>query len=574
MQARTGVVCSALLLAAAALSLAGPALAGETLTYTYDALGRLVKVSHSGTVNSNTNACFAYDPADNRDNVTVSTTGDCTSTPAVSFSVSDVSVKEGGNLVFTVTKTGSASGTLSVDYATADGTALAPGDYTAKSGTLTFLSTDTSKTVSVSTVDDSAVESSETALLNLSNASAGSAIGDGQGIGTITDNETDCVGINFTIASNGPVSEGANSVFTVTKHGTTSNSCSVDYATANGPGTFPAAAPGDYTAKSGTLTFTSSETSKTVSVATTNDTTAENDETFSLTLSNPMNGSILGSPSTATATIIDNDRCAGVSFTVASNGAVTEGGGSTFTVTKSGSTTWLCSVNYATANGTAVAPGDYTAASGTLTFTSTQASQSVIVSTVEDSTIESAETFALNLSGPANGGILGTPNSATATINDDDSGGPCSAVSFSVNDPPLVVEGNPLTFTVSKAGATSSSCSVSYATANGTALAGTNYAAKSGTLTFTSTQTSQNVVVTTIDTQRAKGIRTMFLNLTNATGDASITDSQGTGSIDHSGTLCTTCLQSADPDPEPPSTDSTAPPDSSTTDPAPAPPEE
>lgn len=450
MRARSAVVRSTLMAAAASLAIA-PAFAGETVTYTYDTLGRLVKVVHSGTApNDGVSANYSYDHADNRNNVTVATAGS---------------------------------------------------------------------------------------------------------------------GVSFSISSNGAVTEGTNSVFTIIKTGTAAGSLSINYATANGT----AAAPGDYTAKLGTLTFTAAQASQTVSVTTVNDTGVESPESFSMTLSAPTGGATIGNGS-ASATINDDDvapPCNGVAFTISSNHAVTEGDASVFTVTKSGSASGSCNISYATGNGTAVAGSDYTAKSGTLTFTSAQASQQVGVATTDDAAVESAETFSMSLSSPTGGAALGSPSSAAATINDNDVAAPCAAVNFSVNDPPLVVEGSPLTFTVSKGGATSSSCSVSYATANGTAIAGTNYVAKSGTLTFSSAQSSLNVVVTTIDTQRAKNVRTMFLNLSNAGGGATISDSQGTGSIDHSGTVCLTCLQSVDPNPEPTSTDSTAQPDSSATDPTP-----
>lgn len=58
-------------------ALGSAATANETLTYSYDALGRLVKVARAGTVNNNASECYAYDPASNRSNVTDSTTGDC-----------------------------------------------------------------------------------------------------------------------------------------------------------------------------------------------------------------------------------------------------------------------------------------------------------------------------------------------------------------------------------------------------------------------------------------------------------------------------------------------------------------
>ena len=59
-------------LAAVALALLGStaASATETITYTYDARGRLIKVVHTGTVNNNNQACYKYDKADNRTNVT------------------------------------------------------------------------------------------------------------------------------------------------------------------------------------------------------------------------------------------------------------------------------------------------------------------------------------------------------------------------------------------------------------------------------------------------------------------------------------------------------------------------
>jgi hypothetical protein len=63
----------------ALLGLAAPASATETITYTYDALGRVIKVVHTGTVNSNLKVCYTLDAADNRTKVvTVTTTSNCT----------------------------------------------------------------------------------------------------------------------------------------------------------------------------------------------------------------------------------------------------------------------------------------------------------------------------------------------------------------------------------------------------------------------------------------------------------------------------------------------------------------
>lgn len=119
--------------------------------------------------------------------------------------------------------------------------------------------------------------------------------------------------------------------------------------------------------------------------------------------------------------VASDSACAGVTFKIASNGAVTEGISSVFTVTKSGTSASSCSVSYATSNGTAVLPGDYTSATAVLVFTSSQASKTVSVATIDDTVVETAETFTMALSNPSGGSALGAPSSATATINDNDS---------------------------------------------------------------------------------------------------------------------------------------------------------
>src|SRR5215207_6500876 len=93
---------------------AGSAWASETATFTYDARGRLTQTSHSGGPNNGIASCYSFDKADNRTNLTIGTTCSA-SPPGPSFSVDNVAATEGGSLIFTVTKSGSASGTTTVD---------------------------------------------------------------------------------------------------------------------------------------------------------------------------------------------------------------------------------------------------------------------------------------------------------------------------------------------------------------------------------------------------------------------------------------------------------------------------
>lgn len=296
----------ALALFPALLFLGAPGHAGETITYTYDARGRLIKVVRSGTVNDGIGSCYAYDNADNRLSVTTGTNLECSSeNPSVTFSISSNGpVTEGTNSVFTVTKTGTATTSVSVTYATANGTAVAPGDYAANANTLTFTTAQNSKTVSVTTVDDSTVESSETFLMTLSAPTGGAVLGTATATATIINDDAGaCSGVNFGTSSNGAVTEGTNSIMMVYKNGTSSSSCTVNYSTASGTAT----AGSDYTATSGTSTFTSTQTVKAVSVPTINDSLVESSETYTFTLSNPSNGADIGPFGSATGTINDND---------------------------------------------------------------------------------------------------------------------------------------------------------------------------------------------------------------------------------------------------------------------------
>ena len=112
-----------------------------------------------------------------------------TGPPAISVSDATVQEAEGAVLVFTATLSHASSRTVTVDYATSDGTAVAGSDYTAASGALTFNAGDTSQTVQVTVLTDSEDEGQETLTLTLSNPSQ-ATLADATGTGTITNGES------------------------------------------------------------------------------------------------------------------------------------------------------------------------------------------------------------------------------------------------------------------------------------------------------------------------------------------------------------------------------------------------
>jgi hypothetical protein len=291
------------LLTASVLALASAARAGETITYSYDVLGRLVATSSSDTVNPGVTSSIGYDSAGNRSVYASSVSG------APTFSVSEAAAVEGGGLVFTVVKSG--TGAASVSYATANGSAGA-GDYAAASGSLSFAANESSKTVAVATIDDSTDEPSETLSLNLSSPSAGASIADAQGIGTLIDNDETPPPPPppppvFSI-SDATVTEGGILQFTVTKTGATTGSFAVGYNTVNDTAvaTFQYYNPGDFYMTTSAIAFGPTETSKAIAIYTNDDIIDENNETMFVNLTGPTGGATI-SRAQAVGTIVDND---------------------------------------------------------------------------------------------------------------------------------------------------------------------------------------------------------------------------------------------------------------------------
>ena len=445
--------------------------ANETLVYSYDPLGRLISVTIAGGPRNGQQVSTGFDPADNRTNYQVA------GAPSGIFSVADASVTEGGSASVTITRSGSVSGAAAVSYATSNNSATAPADYTAASGTLSFAAGETSETISIATVDDTVYEGAESFAVTLSSPTAGAGLGKANGIVTIVDNEA----VPELAISNASVTEGGSAVLTVTRSSVTGSTVAVNYATANGTAT----APGDFGAASGTLTFLPGETSKTITVATVDDAVHEAAESFTVGLSGATGGAII-TKATGRVSVADNDTPP--SFAIA-NAAATEGGPVVMTVTKTGATASALSVTYQTVNATAVAPGDYGALSGTLSFLPNETSKTITVATVNDAIYEPTETFSVRLSGASGGATISTAT-GTGTINDND---PMPVFSVSGVS---VTEGGPATLTIVKSGATGVNATVSYATADGTATQSL-YQSASGSLTFLPGETSKTVQVYT-----------------------------------------------------------------------------
>jgi Calx-beta domain len=461
-----------------------------------------------------------------------------TATPALAarqktIRINDASVIEGDagqkNMTFTISWTGAKGGAApSVHYATANVTAISGADYTATSGTASLANNGCRcATVNVPILGDTTTEGTETFAVNLTNP-VNAKIADAQGIGTIYDNE----GPPSLVVTDVSGAEASGTLsFSVLLTNASGSSVSVDYATADGS----AIAGSDYTATSGTLTFNPGQTSKTVPVTIANDALAEDDETFTLTLSNATGGIAIADPQ-GVGTIVNDDLDPTVSV---GNASVVEGDIGTTTlslpVTLSGPSGREVDVDYATSDGTATAGSDYTATSGTLVFAAGETSKQIDVTVTGDLWVETNETVSVTLSSPFNAD-LGT-SVATGTITNDDA------------NPKLVVgdaaklEGSsgttPLTFTVAMVPVSVSDVTVDYATSDGTATAGSDYTGASGTLTIPAGQASGTIAVSVSGDKTYEPNETLTLTLSNPVG-ATIVVGSATGTILNDDRIVTT----------------------------------
>jgi Calx-beta domain len=333
-----------------------------------------------------------------------------------------------GTATVTVTLSHAVDADVTVDYATADGSALAGSDYTNTHGTLTFIGNlnnggpgtgETSKTIQIPILQDPDAEDPETLTFTLSNALPGtSSILGAPATATVTIADDDPPGLIDFKSLHYDVNEtDGQAIVTVERLGGVGGAVSVDYQTSDGSAT----AGSDYTATSGTLHWAAGDSAdKTFTVPVRWDGRAEGSESISLVLTNPGGGSDLG-PNTAAVIRIGDAGASGPLALSSSAYSVGEAAGVvTITARRSGNLGGPVTVDYATNNGTATAGSDYTAAGGTLTFGPGEATKSFAVHVTSDSAHEGNETFQVTLSHAGGGASLGSPAGATVTITDDD----------------------------------------------------------------------------------------------------------------------------------------------------------
>jgi ELWxxDGT repeat protein len=427
--------------------------------------------------------------------------------PVITLAVAPTAgVTEDGtaNLIYTFSRTGSTTSSLTVNY-TVGGTAMLGTDYTGIASTpatktVSFAAGSATVTVTVDPTVDSMIEPDETVSLTLA-AGTGYSIGTTAAVvGTILNDDSPV--ITLAVAPTAGVTEDgtANLVYTFSRTGPTSSALSVKY-TVGGTATLGTDFTGiAATPVTKTVSFAANSAIAIVTVNPTADTTIESDETVALTLA-AGTGYSIGTTAAVVGTILNDDSPV-ITLAVAPTAGVTEDGTTNlvYTFSRTGPTSSALSVKY-TVGGTATLGTDYsgigaTHATKTVSFAAGSATATVTVDPTVDTTIESDETVALTLAA-GTGYSIGTTAAVVGTILNDD----VPVITLAVAPTAGITEDGTanLIYTFSRTGSTTSSLTVNY-TVGGTAMLGMDYTGIASTpatktVTFAAGATTATVTV-------------------------------------------------------------------------------
>jgi uncharacterized delta-60 repeat protein len=431
------------------------------------------------------------------------------SNPRMSFSSPTYTVvKTGVQATINVYRTGYTDSVASVDYATADGTGTNGLDYVATGGTLLFTNGVTNQTFTVTVINQAGVQPNKTVLLSLLNPTNAITVEPTNATLTIYDTNS-AIAFQYSFYTNIETAGSIN--VNVQRTGSPLGTVTINYATTNNGTALPGT---NYTPVSGTLTFASGQTLQAINIPLIYNPQVTGSLTFGVNLFSPTNAQLI-SPSTATAVVLDAD--VGLSFTNATMSVLKNGTNAVITVVCSNpaleptaTNVTPLSVNYFTADGSAIAGQDYTATSGTLLFTNGLATNTFLVPISNNVLANSNRTFSVNLTNATSPGRIISPSNQVVTIIDNNSGLSFSSPTYSV-----LRSAATATITVFRTDNTNQATSVNFTTLDGTAVAGTDYVATNGTFTFTNGETVKTFAVTVIANTTVQPDKTVLLQLSS-----------------------------------------------------------
>ncbi|MEO5677218.1 MAG: Calx-beta domain-containing protein [Usitatibacter sp.] len=464
-------------------------------------------------------------------------------TAELSFAQAAYTVTEGGAAISVgVARSGPLTSATSVTWTTANGTAVAGSDFgtagnaSPRTGTLSWAAGDgATKNITVGlaasnvpVINDTVVEAAKAFTIGLSSPTNGVSIGATSST-TVTIIDNDSV-IGFAVSAITVSEAGPNVTLQVTRTGSTALAQAVTWRTANGT----ALLGQDFGAlaatvqPTGTINFAIGEagpksitigpaSARAPFISIINDTAIEGPETLTVNLSAPTNGAVLGT-SSATITINSDERA--ISMAAATRSLGESAGAQSILVSRLGAATGAISVAYAFTNGSALNGTHFSGSPGTLSWADSDDSQkSIPVTIIDNATVNPARTFTVTLSAPS-GAVLATPMSTLVTISDDD-----NTVQFTASTAAITEGTATLTLTLARTGATAGPATVTYATVDGSALAGTDFGIAGNGTPTTGTVTwlagaggSKTITIPILNDAVVEGPKTFTVTLSNPVG--------------------------------------------------------
>ena len=417
-------------------------------------------------------------------------------------------VEDAGAVALTVKRLSDTDTVVSVDYATADGTATNGLKYTAVSGTLAFGAGQTNQTIAVPILNDGLAGGTQTFQVVLSKPV--NAVLGARTTATVSISDND-VGISFQFATYAVAEDAGTVLIGVVRGDDGTLPVTVDLATTD----LTATNGIDYVGLTHTLAFEPTQRLKFISVPILNNGLQQPDRTFRVTLSHPTGGT-LGATTTTTATIVDNDQ--GFQFESARGTVAEDAGAALISVLRGSDASLPATVDYASTDITATSGLDYTATHGTLTFAPGQGVQQIAVPILNDGIAEPNKGFRVTLSNPTGGAVLGPRTTNQVTILDNDPG-----LGFELSNDDVWVKAGEIALTVVRGNdGALGPITVDYATVDGSAKAGEHYQAVSGTLTFQANETVKNLAVPILWPAPGGATRTFRVTLSNPTSGAAL----------------------------------------------------
>ena len=273
----------------------------------------------------------------------------------------------------------------------------------------------------------------------------------------------------------------------------------------------------NYHPVSGTITFAGGDTNKTFQIPLVENSIAQGPVTVGVVLSSPTGGATLASPTTAVVTILDNEIS--VAFSSPAYVASETNSRVTLNVLRYSGSNITTQVSYATTNGPAVANTNYVPVSGTLTFNPGEVQKSISVPLLHDPRATGSQTFGVNLMNPTAGAQLAFPSSANVILLDAEAG-----VRFTNSVARVLETATNLVVPVICMNPDVEPVTIGYSTSDGTAVAGVDYGAVSGTLVYTNGMATNYVTVPILDNLTVDGSRVFSLNLVAAEAPAAVVE--------------------------------------------------